>query len=149
MEFILSKDISCYNKSIRNLDLFLKNIYNKLKETGEDFNLVYFSDHGQFVSNNIIRYGRGNHKEDFDVPLIIMNNKGDRMKINQMRKGSDFLHLFSEMNNVETKNLKRTYRFIAEDKVDEKNLKVLDSSEKLVKYDKLSSNSINRIINQK
>ena len=148
-EFILSKDISCYNKSIRNLDLFLKNIYNKLEETGEDFNLVYFSDHGQFVSNNIIRHGRGNHKEDFDVPLIIMNNKGDRMKINQMRKGSDFLHLFSEMNNVETKNLKRTYRFISEDKVDEKKLKVLDSSEKLVEYDKLSSNSINKIINQK
>ena len=78
-----------------------------------------------------------------------MNNKGDRMKINQMRKGSDFLHLFSEMNNVETKNLKRTYRFISEDKVDEKKLKVLDSSEKLVEYDKLSSNSINKIINQK
>ena len=53
------------------------------------------------------------------------------------------------MNNVETKNLKRTYRFISEDKVDEKNLKVLDSSEKLVEYDKLSSNSINKIINQK
>ena len=148
-EFIISKEISCYNKSIRNLDLFLKNIYNKLKETGEDFNLVYFSDHGQVVKGKSIMHGRGNHKEDYNVPLIIMNNKGDRMKINQMRKGSDFLHLFSEMNNVKTKNLKRNYRFISEDKVDEKHLKVLDASEKLVEYDKLSSNSINEIINQK
>ena len=148
-EFIISKEISCYNKSIRNLDLFLKNIYNKLKETGEDFNLVYFSDHGQVVKGKSIMHGRGNHKEDYNVPLIIMNNKGDRMKINQMRKGSDFLHLFSEMNNVKTKNLKRNYRSISEDKVDEKHLKVLDASEKLVEYDKLSSNSINEIINQK
>ncbi|MDO4763724.1 MAG: phosphoethanolamine transferase [Flavobacteriaceae bacterium] len=141
-EFLKSKDISCYNKSIRNLDLFLGHIYKTLSKEGGGFNLVYFSDHGQVIKNGLVRHG-DSFKESYDAPLIIMGG-GNELKINALRTGRDFLHLFSELNNVKTKNIERNYRFISEDKIESP--KVLNGSEQLVDYDRLPSNSIQQIL---
>lgn len=143
-EFIISKDVSCYNKSIKNLDLFLKNIHQILHRTNKDFNLVYFSDHGQVVKDGLVSHGGKSYKEQYEAPLFIIGG-GKFMTIKALRKGSDFLHLFCELNNVKVSNIKKNYRFISEDKMDE-GTEVLDASEKIIDYSKLPSNAIKDLL---
>ncbi len=136
-EFIISEDISCYNKSIRNLDFFLKQIYFTLVETNENFDMIYFSDHGVRINENNTLVHSPNYKQSYEIPLIIWSsNLNEQSKIDAARINSDFMHLFSEILGVETSNIKKEYKFISEQKIEnECFIKYME------KYNKLLDNS--------
>ena len=151
-EFILSEEISCYNKSIKNTDSFLKEIYNNLEKTEKPFSLVYFSDHGQYTDGKSMLHSQKPIKEAYEVPFIIWNKEKENTenqiikKISTRRVGTDFLHLFSQMNNIKTKNITKNYHFISDESNGDKNSKVFDTSENLVNFDTLPDNPINILL---
>ncbi len=136
-EFIVSKDVSCYNKSIRNLDLFLKHIYSTLVEANENFDMVYFSDHGLRINENNALVHSPNYKQSYEIPLIVWSSDiSEQLKINAIRINSDFMHLFSEILGIETSNIKKQYKFISEQEVEDEN-----TSKYIEKHNKLLDNS--------
>lgn len=146
-EFILSKEISCYNKSIRNTDVFLEEIYKSLLNTNKSFNLIYFSDHGQFTNGKNIMHSQKPVKQAYQVPLIIW---GDQIKkkerLLQRRVGTDFLYLFSEMNQISTRNIAKKQSFISNEENVKYPSKVFNVSEEIIDYEKIPSNPINHLI---
>ncbi len=115
-KFIQSKEISCYDETIRNLDSFLNDVYVALQKTEEDFELVYFSDHGLKIQENKTFVHTEDVKEAYDIPLLIWNSKITApKKINVNRTAKDFLHLFCEILEVKTENIQRNYTFISDD----------------------------------
>ena len=144
-EFIGSEEISCYNKSIKNLDNFLEKVNSALVNTKQGFDMVYFSDHGMKLENNILSHG-GFYQSNYDIPLILWSDRiKQSQQINAVRRSYDFLQLFSEITGVKTKNIKRNYTFASEDSV--KNLKtdiILDdfTDAKLGNYKDLPKNPL-------
>ena len=45
-EFVQSKETSCYLYTMTQTDELLSKLYDQLRNTGESFSVVYFSDHG-------------------------------------------------------------------------------------------------------
>ena len=95
-------------------------------------------------------------KEAYEVPFIIWD-KGKETEIKNIdnqpikristrRVGTDFLHLFSQMNNIKTKNITKNYNFISDESNEDKNSKVFDTSENLVNFDTLPDNPINILL---
>lgn len=144
---ILSEEISCYNQSIKELDAFLGDIHQALDHTKRSFNMVYFSDHGQTTNGEAIYHGQQAYKENYDVPLIVWGETNSK-RVSAKRHGSDFLHLFSELNNIKTQNLKRNYSFISDTDFSS-DRKVLDANEKSINYEKMNSNEIHQFLNKK
>lgn len=134
-EFILSKEISCYNKTIKELDNFLGNIYKSLISKKDDFGLIYFSDHGLSLTSDL----SATHilsKESVEVPFLVWSNEITyQHRIYAHRTGKDFLHFFSEFIGVKTKNIKNDYIFISEEKID--NIKVLENDKETILYNDL------------
>ncbi len=139
-EFIVSQDISCYNKTIKNLDSFLNNIYITLLESNHTFDMIYFSDHGLRISeNNTLVHGPA-YKQSYQIPLILWNDKlTEKRRINAIRQNNDFMHLFCEILDIKTDNIKRNYTFISEQKNEDKDIQI-DYNKK---YDELMDNDVN------
>ncbi len=146
-EFIKSKELSCYSKSIKDLDEFLKSVYVELVRADKDFEMVYFSDHGLKIKENGYILHSNNFKECYQVPLLLWNNKiKESKRIKATRTGKDFLHLFSEILGVKTENIKRNYLFLSEEKNDDKEIEVNTEDKK--KYKDLESNPISLIFEE-
>ncbi|PIE50000.1 MAG: hypothetical protein CSA38_05345 [Flavobacteriales bacterium] len=140
-EFILSDDISCYNKSIKMLDSFLEKVHHQLVKNDEDFSLIYFSDHGLKLKNNMLSHGI--NKQAFQVPFLLwQSDLKETRQIKATRTGKDFLHFFSQILGIETKNAQRNYQFISEEKNDDKSLRVNDGDKKVIDYNSLKNNSL-------
>ncbi len=143
-EFIKSEELSCYNRSIKDLDKFLKNVHTELTKTGEEFDMIYFSDHGLKIKEDGYILHGDNFKECYQVPLLVWGNDIKKSKkIKATRTGKDFLLLFSEILGVKTKNIKRNYHFISEEKNDDKEIEVSIWDRK--KYKDLKDNPVRLI----
>ncbi len=70
-EFIVSKEISCYNKTIKNLDDFLKKVYEPLRNSNQNFYMIYVSDHGLAISKNKNMTHKHRFRQNYQVPLIL------------------------------------------------------------------------------
>jgi len=139
VDFVNSKNISCYVESIRRTDLFLENIYNELKATNKTFSIVYFSDHGLYLNNNERVYHRNGYKESYDVPFFVINSSLDKNEFyNQPRNTKDFILFYQELLNIKTKNINKSYRFISDDQ--DKNYNILYEG---FDYEQLESNKNN------
>lgn len=139
-EYIISDEISCYNKTIRDLDNFLKNINHSLYQQKESFGLVYFSDHGLWINPNL-QLSHSLFQENFNVPFFLWADDITTSKtISASRSGGDFLHFFTEFLGVKTKNINRNYRFISEENTEK--IKVLKNEKDLIDYDQLKYNTI-------
>ncbi|MBS9768731.1 MAG: phosphoethanolamine transferase [Flavobacteriaceae bacterium] len=146
-KFVQSDEVSCYNQSIKNLDKFLEKIYTELVKTNEDFTLLYFSDHGLKIRENKTFVHASDCKGIYTVPLLVWSNKmTTSTQITATRTAKDFLHLFSQILGVKTENLQRTYKFISEDKNDDKGIQiVVDTPDKnlvLKNFEELGDNPI-------
>ncbi len=146
-EFVKSKEFSCYSKTIKDLDEFLKNVYTELVKRGESFDMIYFSDHGLKIrEDGYISHSNG-VKECYQVPLLLWSDKTkERKKIEATRTGKDFLHLFSEILGIKTANIKRSYQFLSEDKNDDKQIEVNTEDKK--KYEDLENNPISLLFEE-
>lgn len=106
----LSQNYNCYISSIHLLDHFIRNIQNFLNTNSKKFSIIYFSDHGlsPIGKNHDFNLIHGDkHRENFDVPLIILRDEDKEKKIiHEPTSGLNFLYIFSKELGVETTNLK-------------------------------------------
>lgn len=149
-EFFLSKQLSCYSKSIKNTDSFLNKIHKDLVKSTKNFNMIYLSDHGQKIHQDLaISHGNG-FKEGYEVPLIIWGSDiGISQEINARRTGKDFIHLFNELTNTKTSLINKKYQFISEQKNEDSTTNVLNSNEEYVDYERLPTNTIESFLKKK
>ena len=116
-EFVISRDISCYNETIKRTDNFLKEVYSTAKKSNKSFKIMYFADHGLFLNKTNILYHGNQYKQNYEVPLVIIDpTLKENIYINESRNLKDFLFLYSELLNIKTSNLEPTYQFISEEK---------------------------------
>lgn len=117
--FVDSAEISCYLYSMTQTDAFLAALYQQLKNSGQDFSLIYFSDHGlafkeRGTKNEYLAHD-DRFQQNFQVPLFITSAKDTRHRIiNAARSANDFLLLFSEWSGIRSREIAAPYRFISE-----------------------------------
>lgn len=115
-EFFLSDQLSCYSKTIKKTDQFLHDIYQSLLSTNESYSLIYFSDHGTVINENLSAVHGDGIMQAYDIPFFIWDDQiQEKKSINALRNAKDFIHLFNEFYGVKTANIQRNYRFISED----------------------------------
>ncbi len=89
-------EVACYVSTIRKVDILLEKLYDLMqehkKETGREFSIIYFSDHGlahrakradwiQLTNNLVSPY-------HFDVPLIMIDSENPERKFLTSTKSS-------------------------------------------------------------
>lgn len=117
--FVQSKETSCYLYSIKQTDDLLKKIYDQLRNSGESFSMVYFSDHGLAFKERgkEVQYLAHDDKfqQNFQVPFMVLSSddKAHR-KIKACRSANDFLSFFSQWTGISAKEIQPNYRFISE-----------------------------------
>ncbi len=135
---VISKDLSCYLTSLRQTDRFIETAYHILQKSDAAFSLMYFSDHGHVHSekkNEVSLKHGGNHKQGFDVPMIVMSSDDtDRKSINAKKSGFDFVRQFSQWTNIKAKGIDTDKGFFTEYQDD--NIQVFD--DELKNYDDLA-----------
>lgn len=141
-EYILSDQISCYSKTVKMTDNFLRKVYSQLQKTQGSFLMVYFSDHGTVVNKDLNVVHGSKTKQAYDVPLLIWKNNLTTSKTYQaLRNGKDFIYLISELIHLQTKNIHRNYRFLSED-IDSTASMVINSDRMIADYYQLKDNFI-------
>ncbi len=144
-EFIVSKDISFYNKTVKNTDEFLKKVYNALEKTNQGFDMVYFSDHGLKIKNDKKMIHADDMKDIYHVPLLYWSSEmTSSQQINATRTGKDFLHLFCEILGIKTANFKKNYQFISEEENDDKEIQIWGE----IPYKALEKNPVQNFLNK-
>ncbi len=119
VEFVQSKETSCYIYSMTQTDSLLKQLYQQLRNTGDSFSMVYFSDHGltykaRLTGGQYMAHGDA-FQQNYQVPFMIMSSddKAHRL-IKARRSANDFLDFFSVWTGIKTKELNPTYPFVSE-----------------------------------
>ncbi|MDY0611892.1 phosphoethanolamine transferase [Pasteurella multocida] len=139
--YFINQDMSCYLETIKQTDLFLEKLVEKLSRLGS-YSLIYFSDHGlshadQGSKNLTLKHGN-KFKENYHVPFIqIASDNTEQKRIQASRSGMNFLNGFAEWLGIEEPSLKLPYSFFSEDEMNSP-LKVFDW-EKYIDFDLLLS----------
>jgi len=142
-QFVLSNAVSCYIKSIKNTDAFLSAIYHDLLETQRSFGLIYFSDHGLKINEDLDMVHGQKTKEAHDVPLLIWDNTIDSTRhFSAYRNGKDFLSLFCGLYGIKTSNITTTVPFLSEIPVGDSVFRVVEDGDEIFDYRKLEPNPI-------
>ncbi len=135
---VINKKLSCYLTSLRQTDKFIESTYHILQNSNTPFSMMYFSDHGQVhreKKNKVSLKHGGNHKQGFDVPMVIMSSDDtDRKYINAKKSGFDFVRQFSQWANIKAKGIDTDKDFFTEYQDD--NIQVFD--DELKNYDDLA-----------
>lgn len=104
---IFGRKVSCYLSTLVKLDKFLQNIYEMVTARGEDFAMVYFSDHGLSVSSDStpVHHAPG-LRSGYDVPFVIMasdivTHQNHDIHISARR----FPEIFQWLTGIQTRNL--------------------------------------------
>lgn len=114
--YVQSKSISCYIESIKRTDDFIKNVYITLMKTKKDFKIVYFSDHGMYISDDKDVRHRSDYKPCYEVPFIVIDSQlKENIFLTKTRNLKDFLLFYTEIMQVQTENMHYNYQFISED----------------------------------
>lgn len=121
VDFVQSKETSCYLYSMTQTDNLLKQLYQQLRDTGESFSMVYFSDHGlafkergtdvQYLAHD------DQFQQNFQVPFMVLSSDDTEHRlIKARRSANDFLTFFAWWTGIKTKGLTPKYPFISEQK---------------------------------
>ncbi|CBG87594.1 phosphoethanolamine transferase [Citrobacter rodentium] len=116
--FVQSKETSCYLYTMTQTDDLLRQLYDQLRNSGDSFSLVYFSDHGlafkergkevQYLAHD------DRFQQNFQVPFMVLSSDDKAHKlINARRSANDFLSFFSQWTGIRAKEIKNRYRFIS------------------------------------
>lgn len=116
-----ASETSCYLYSITQTDAFLRQLWQQLNDSGLNFSLIYFSDHGLAFKEKGTRNEYLTHddryRQNYEVPLLIASRGDSRHQIlNQPRSANDFLLLFSQWTGIAAQEIPTGYRFISEDR---------------------------------
>jgi Predicted membrane-associated, metal-dependent hydrolase len=119
--FVQSKETSCYLYTMTQTDDLLRQLYDQLRNSGDSFSLVYFSDHGLAFKERgkEVQYLAHDDKfqQNFQVPFMVLSSDDKAHKIIKARRSAnDFLSFFSQWTGIKTKEIVSRYRFISEQK---------------------------------
>lgn len=119
--FVQSKETSCYLYTMKQTDDLLRQLYEQLRNSGDSFSMVYFSDHGLAFKERgkEVQYLAHDDKfqQNFQVPFMVISSddKAHRV-IKARRSANDFLSFFSQWTGISAKEITNSYRFISEKK---------------------------------
>jgi len=146
--FYVSKKLSCYTQSIKQTDGLLKQIYQLLQQdkaqTGKEWAMVYFSDHGLAANSadKTIQHGE-EYKENYEVPFVVLNSKLTETRyINAQRSALNFFDFFSVWTGIKDHFLPNECNFISEDPCRNSHTVVRHNHEE-VDYFKLRNEEVN------
>ncbi len=109
--------VSCYLSTLLKLDRFLQAIYNMTTEHGDDFAMLYFSDHGQSVSSDStpVHHAPG-LRSGYDVPLMMMASDITEHHLNHVHiSARRFPEIFQWITGIQTKNLPLSFSLLQND----------------------------------
>lgn len=116
--FVQSKETSCYLYTMTQTDDLLRQLYDQLRNSGNSFSMVYFSDHGLAFKERGKRCSTAHDdqfQQNFRVPFMVLSSddKAHRV-IKARRSANDFLSFFSQWTGISAKEITNSYRFISE-----------------------------------
>lgn len=86
-----------YDKSIHHTDRVIAQLYDVVKDQGDTFTILYYSDHAEVVN---LGHGMSDrYKDQFTIPLVVISDMPDR---------SNYFELISKYYNESTKRLSST-----------------------------------------
>jgi glucan phosphoethanolaminetransferase (alkaline phosphatase superfamily) len=120
-DFVQSKETSCYLYTMTQTDSLLKQLYQQLRDTGESFSMVYFSDHGLAFKERGTQVQYLAHddqfQQNFQVPFMVLSSDDTAHRlIKAPRSANDFLTFFASWTGIKTKELTPKYSFLSEQK---------------------------------
>ncbi|MCD3882304.1 lipid A phosphoethanolamine transferase [Escherichia coli] len=114
---LFGNKVSCYLSTLLKLDRFLQAIYNMTTEHGDDFAMLYFSDHGQSVSSDStpVHHAPG-LRSGYDVPLMMMASDITEHHLNHVHiSARRFPEIFQWITGIQTKNLPLSFSLLQND----------------------------------
>ena len=120
-EFVQSKETSCYLYTMTQTDDLLSKLYEQLRNTGESFSMVYFSDHGLAFKERgkEVQYLAHDDKfqQNFQVPFMVLSSDDKKHRIIKARRSAnDFLAFFSQWTGIAAEQIKISYPFVSNKK---------------------------------
>ncbi|MDX6966885.1 sulfatase [Enterobacter hormaechei] len=117
-EFVQSKETSCYLYTMTQTDDLLSKLYGQLRNSGDSFSMVYFSDHGLAFKERgkEVQYLAHDDKfqQNFQVPFMVLSSDDKTHRIIKARRSAnDFLKFFSQWTGIKAKEIKNDYPFIS------------------------------------
>ena len=117
--FVNNEEVSCYLHSITQTDSFLASLHQQLQNSGKDFSMIYFSDHGlafnergsqsEYLSHN------DQYQQNYQVPMFITSSGDTHQRvIKTVRSANDFMSLFAEWSGIRSREVVPKYHFISE-----------------------------------
>lgn len=115
-----SKETSCYLYTMTQTDDLLSKLYAQLRNSGDSFSLVYFSDHGLAFKERgkEVQYRRMTiSSSKTSVPFMVLSSDDKSHRIIKARRSAnDFLTFFSQWTGISAKEIKNAYTFISNKK---------------------------------
>lgn len=120
-DFVQSKETSCYLYTMTQTDDLLSKLYDQLRNTGDSFSVVYFSDHGLAFKERgkEVQYLAHDDKfqQNFQVPFMVLSSDDKTHRVIKARRSAnDFLQFFSQWTGIKAEEIKNTYPFISNKK---------------------------------
>ena len=117
--FVNNEEVSCYLYSITQTDQFLAALNQQLKNSGQSFSMIYFSDHGLSFKERGTRSEYLSHNDQFQqnyqVPLFMTSSTDKHQRrIQAKRSANDFMTLFTQWSGIRSQEVEPKYRFISE-----------------------------------
>lgn len=99
------ENFDCYLSTIEKADTFLRDMVTMLSQRGDDYSLIYFSDHGLIIEPSTklltaaggvdIHHGNDN-QQNFSIPFLWLDSgQAERHRIDATVSGFDFIHLYA------------------------------------------------------
>lgn len=120
-EFVQSKETSCYLYTMTQTDELLSKLYAQLRNTGDSFSMVYFSDHGLAFKERgkEVQYLAHDDafQQNFQVPFMVLSSDDKKHRIIKARRSAnDFLAFFSQWTGIAAEQIKISYPFVSNKK---------------------------------
>jgi glucan phosphoethanolaminetransferase (alkaline phosphatase superfamily) len=102
-------------------DDLLSKLYDQLRNTGDSFSMVYFSDHGLAFKERgkEVQYLAHDDKfqQNFQVPFMVLSSDDKTHRVIKARRSAnDFLQFFSQWTGITAEQIKTAYPFVSNKK---------------------------------
>lgn len=117
---LINKEISCYVESIEKTDDFLKQLDMRLRQQGQSYSVIYFSDHGLYQARkepitNLTLFHGSRYKQNFIVPFVQFSSDDlAQRRIHSPKSAFDFVHGVAEWTGIREKQLADKPSFYAD-----------------------------------
>lgn len=105
-----SMQLICYVTSIKKTDSLMESIVNLLKDSQQPYELIYFSDHGVYITNEIMLHSQTT-REAFHVPFVVIDSESkEKTIIEEPFDMRNFINFFASRLGVETEQMESDWR---------------------------------------